>query len=54
MKLNVGKVVNHMTQGSCIPIDSVKCKDDYSDFIHNIGIGVCVESDKINLAYVVG
>jgi len=39
MKLNVGKVVNHMTRDSYIPIDFVKSRDDYSNFVHNIGIG---------------
>ena len=54
MKLNVGKVIDYMTRGSCILIDSVKSRDDYSDFIHNIGIGACVELDKSNPAHVVG
>jgi len=54
MKLNVGKVVDHMTRKSCIPIDSVKSKDDDSDFVHNIGIGTYVESDKTNPAHLVG
>ena len=48
MKLNVGKVVDNIARGSCIPIDSVKSRDDYSDFVHNIGIGTCVESDNTN------
>jgi len=55
MKLNVCKVVNHMTRGSCIPTDSVKNEDDdYSSLIHNIGTEVYIDSDKINLAYLIG
>jgi len=54
MKLNVGKVVDKMTQGSCIPIDSVKSRhDDYSSLVHNIRTGADVDSDKINPAYLV-
>ena len=52
--VTVGKVVDHMTWGSCIPIDSVKSRDDYSNFVHNIGIRACVELDKINLVHLVG
>jgi len=44
--LTVDKVVDHMTRMSCIPIDLVKSRDDYSDFVHNIGIATCVESDN--------
>ena len=36
MKQDVGKVVDHMTRGSCIPTDSVKSGDDYSSLVHNI------------------
>ena len=54
MKLNVGKMVDYMTRGSCIPTDSMMSGDDYSNLVHNTGIGVYVESDKINLAYLVG
>ena len=54
MKLNIGKVVDHMTRGSCIPIDSVQSRDDYSDFVHNIEIGACVELDKTNSAHLFG
>ena len=43
-----------MTLESCILIDSVKSKNDYSKFVHNIGIGACVESDKTNPAHLVG
>ena len=37
MKLDVGKVVDHNTRVSCIPIDSVKSGDDYSSLVHSIG-----------------
>ena len=52
MKLDVGKVADYMTQGSCIPTDSVKSGDDCSSPVHNIGTGAY--SDKTNLAYLVG
>ena len=51
MKLDVGKVVDNMTRGSCIPIDSVKSSDDYSSLVHSIGTGACIDSDKTNLAH---
>jgi len=51
MKLDVGKVVDYMTRGSCIPIDSMKSSDDYSSFVHSIGTGACIDSDKTNLAH---
>ena len=55
MKLVVGNVVDHMTQGSYIPTDSVKRgDDDCSSLIYNIGTGVYTDSDKTNLAYLVG
>jgi len=54
MKLNVGNVVDHMTQGSCISTDSMKSGDYYSNFVHNIGTGAYVDWDKINLAYLIG
>ena len=38
MKLDVGKVVDHMTRESCVPTDSVK-SGDYSSLVHNIGTG---------------
>ena len=53
MKLDVGKVVDHMTQESCVSINSVK-SDDYSNLIHSIGTGAHIKSDKIHLAYLVG
>ena len=54
MKLNVGKVVDKMTQKSCIPTDSVKSGDDDSSLVHNIGTGAYIDSDKTNPAYLVG
>ena len=51
MKLNVGKMVDHMIRGSCIPIDSMMSGDDYSNFVHNTKIGEYIELDKINQAY---
>ena len=43
-----------MTQGNYIPTDSMKSGDDYSNLVHNIGVGAYVDSDKTNLAYLVG
>ena len=54
MKLEVSKLVDHMTLGSCIPTDSVKSGDDCPGLIHNIGTGAYIDSDKTNLAYLVG
>ena len=51
MKLDVGKVVDNMTLGSCIPIDSVKDSDDYSSLVHGIGTGACIDSNKTNPAH---
>ena len=51
MKLDVGKVVDNMSRGSCIPIDTVKSSDDYSSLIHSIGTGACIDSDKTNPAH---
>jgi len=39
MKLDVGKVVDNLAWGRCIPIDSVKSRDDYSNFVHKLEIG---------------
>jgi len=47
-------VVEHMTRESCIPIDSVKSDDKYSNLIHNTGIGDNIDSNKTNPAYLVG
>ena len=38
MKLDVGKVVDHMTRESYVTIDSVK-NGDYSSLVHIIGTG---------------
>ena len=54
MKLGVGKVVDNMTRDSCIPIGSVKSSDNYSNLVHNIGTGACIDSDKTNLAHLIG
>ena len=54
MKLDVGKVVDSMTRGSCIPTDSVKSGDDHLNLVHITGIGACTNSDKTNPAYLVG
>ena len=51
MKLDVGKVVNYMTRGSCIPTDSVKSGDDSSSLVHSIGTGAYIDSDKTNLVH---
>ena len=51
MKLDVGRVVDNMTRGSCIPIDSVKSSDDYSSHVHSIGTGACNDLDKTNPAH---
>ena len=54
MKLFVGKVVDSKTRRSCIPTDSGKSDDDYPNLVHNTGIGAYIDSDKINLACLVG
>jgi len=54
MKLDVGKMVDHNTRGSCIPIDSVKSGDDYSSLVHSIGTEAHIESDNRNSVYKVG
>ena len=44
-----------MTQGSYIPTNSVKSRDnDYSSLIHNIVTGAYIDSDKTNPTYLVG
>ena len=43
-----------MTRESCIPTDSVKSDNDYSNIVHSIGTGAYIDSDKTNLAYLVG
>jgi len=47
-------VVDHNTRESCISTDSVKSGDDYSSLVHSIGTGAYIDSDKTNLAYLVG
>ena len=54
MKLFVGKVVDSKTRGSCIPTDSVNSGDDCPILVHSIGIGEYIDSDKTNLAYLIG
>ena len=54
MKLNVGKVVDHMTRGSCIPTDSVKSDYDCSSLVHNIRTGADIGSDKTNPTNLIG
>jgi len=53
VKLDVSKVVDHMTRGSCISTDSVK-SGDCSSLVHNIGTEAYIDSDMTNLAYLVG
>ena len=43
-----------MTRESCISIGSVKSSDDCSSLVHNIETEVCIDSDKTNLAYLIG
>ena len=47
-------VVDDMTWGNCIPIDSVKSSDDCSNLVHNIETRAYVDSDKTNPAYLIG
>ena len=54
MKLFVGKVVDSKTQKNCIPTDSVKSDNDCPILVHNTGIEAYIDSDKTNLAYLVG
>ena len=51
MKMMVRKVVDNMAQGCCIPTDSVRRRDDYSNSFHEIEVGAYVDSDKTNLAH---
>jgi len=51
MKLDVDKVVDNMTRGSCIPIDFVRSSDDYSSLVLSIGTAACIDPDKTNPAY---
>ena len=54
MKLDVGKVVDCMTQEKCIPSDSVKSGDDCSSLVHSIETGAYIDSEKTNLGYLIG
>ena len=54
MKLDVGKVTDHMTRGSCIPTDSLKNEDNCSSLARNIRTRAYVDSDKAIPAYLVG
>jgi len=54
MKLDVDRMVDNMTQESCISIDSVKSSDDYFSLVYSIRTGACIDSDKTNLAHWVG
>ena len=49
--MDVGKVFDHMTRGSCIPTDSMKSGDDCSSLIHSIGSGAYIDLDKTNLTH---
>ena len=40
-----------MTQGSCVPIDFVKSSDDYSNRVHSIRTGACIDSNKTNTVH---
>ena len=53
MKLDIDKVVDHMTRESGIPTDSVKSGDDYSSIVHSIRIRAYIDSDDTNLAHLV-
>jgi len=53
-ELFVGKIVDSNTWGSCIPTGSVKSSDDCPILDHSTGIGAYIDSDKTNLAYLVG
>ena len=44
----IGMIIDNMTRGSCIPIDSVKSSDDCSSLVHNIETGAYIDSDKTN------
>jgi len=47
-------MVDNMTRESCIPIDSMKSGDNYSNLVHNTGTGDNIDSDKINPTYLIG
>ena len=54
MKLNVSKMIDSMTRGSCISTDSVKSGNDYSSLVYSIRTGSHIEPDNPNSAYKVG
>jgi len=54
MNIIVGKVIDNMTRGSCIPTDSVKSGDDHFNHVHNIGDETYIDSDKTNPTYLIG
>jgi len=37
-----------------MPTDSVRSGDNYPNLVHNTEIGAYIDSDKTNLAYLVG
>ena len=54
MKLDVGKVIDYMTRGSFIPIDSVKSENYFGNYGYKIGGMGCIDLDKSNPVYLVG
>jgi len=52
--MNIGKMVDKMTWGSCIPTDSLKSGDNDFSLVHNIRIGAYIDSNKTNLTNFVG
>jgi len=49
IKLDIGKVVDHIIWESCTPTDSVKSEDDCSSLVHNIGIGAYIDLTRVKL-----
>ena len=47
----VDKVVENLTQGRWIPIDSVKNWNYFKNYGHKIGGMGCIDSDKTNPAH---
>ena len=50
----VDKMVEILTWGSWIPIDSVKSENYFKNYSHKIGVIGCIDLDKSNLVYLVG
>ena len=48
------KVVENLSQGRCIPIDSVKSENYFENYCYKIGGMGYIESDKSNPAYFIG